>query len=159
MDYLAVGDDGGNIHAMRVIDVTDNEKSPGNLAGGLLRTSTRPTLNLHLLLHASVNKHLTDVESPPPPLRVCTSVHPDGRSCSDISLCACSELPSCLVRFEEMWKQQTHTDWVTRVRHLDDMDAVGSCSLDRNICITDIERRAAVRTLTGGARFSLLTTV
>jgi hypothetical protein len=60
--------------------------------------------------------------------------------------------PGNLVRFEEMWKQQTHSDWVTRVRHLDDMDAIGSCSLDRNICITDIERRAAVRTLTGKAR-------
>ena len=31
-----------------------------------------------------MNKHSTDVESPPPPQRVCTSVHPGGEWCSDI---------------------------------------------------------------------------
>jgi WD40 repeat protein len=57
--------------------------------------------------------------------------------------------PGSLVRFEEMWKQKTHDDWVNRVLYLSELNAVGSCSLDRNICITDVERRAAVRTLSG----------
>ena len=42
------------------------------VAGGLLRTSTRPTLNLLLILRASVH-----------PPRVCVSIHPEGKSCSD----------------------------------------------------------------------------
>ena len=29
-------------------------------------------------------KHSTDVESPPPPPRVCMSIHPEGKSCSDL---------------------------------------------------------------------------
>lgn len=87
MDYMVVGDDGGYVHALRVIDKTDSEKTPGNL-----------------------------------------------------------------VRFEEMWKQKVHGDWVNRVMYLEGLDAVGSCSMDRNICITDIEQRAALRTLSGHAK-------
>jgi WD40 repeat protein len=81
---MALGDDGGYVHALRVIDKTDSEKSPGSL-----------------------------------------------------------------VRFEELWKQKTHDDWVNRVLYMTELDAVGSCSLDRTIVITDVERRAAVRTLIG----------
>jgi hypothetical protein len=35
-----------------------------------------------------VNKHSTDVEfppPPPPPPRVCMSIHPESKSCSDLS--------------------------------------------------------------------------
>jgi len=38
-------------------------------AGGLLRTSARPTLNILLLLRA---------------YGICMSIHPEGKSCSDI---------------------------------------------------------------------------
>ena len=62
------------------------------LAGGVLSTCTRPTLHLLLLLCTSVctgvieNKHSTHVESPPPPYtpRVCMSIHPKGKSCSNL---------------------------------------------------------------------------
>jgi len=53
-------------------------------AGGGLRTHTRPTLHLILLIRASVcarvieNKHSTDVESPPPLPRVCMGTHHGG---------------------------------------------------------------------------------
>ena len=39
--------------------------------------------------------HSTDVESPPPPPpRVCMSIHPEGKSWSDIGSSACSQRPS-----------------------------------------------------------------
>jgi len=37
------------------------------------------------------NKHSTDVESPPPPPRVCMSIHPEGKSCSDLDSSAGSQ--------------------------------------------------------------------
>ena len=46
----------------------DFEYLPRGQAGGLLRTSTRPTLN----------------QSPPPPPRVCVSIQPEDNSCSDL---------------------------------------------------------------------------
>jgi hypothetical protein len=30
------------------------------------------------------NKHSTETEYPPPPPRVCTSIHPEGQSCFDL---------------------------------------------------------------------------
>ena len=41
------------------------------------------------------NTHSTDFESPPPPPRVCTSIHPELESCSDLGSSACSRRPSC----------------------------------------------------------------
>ena len=65
-------------------------------AGGLLKSGIRPTLNLLLLLLLLLlssasssssssgefieNKHPTDVESPPPPPRVCKSINPQCKS-------------------------------------------------------------------------------
>ena len=43
-------------------------------AGGLLRTSARPTLNLPLLLVGSENKHSTDIETTPPPPLPCVCI-------------------------------------------------------------------------------------
>jgi len=37
------------------------------------------------------NTHSTDVESPPSPLRVCMSIHAEGKSCSDLGSNACSQ--------------------------------------------------------------------
>jgi len=45
-------------------------------------------------LHLIANKLSTDVESPPPSLRVCMSVHPIGKSCSDTGSSACCQRPS-----------------------------------------------------------------
>ena len=47
-----------------------------NLAGGVLRTSTRPTLNLLPVLRA---------------LSASMSIHPEVESCSDLSSSACSQ--------------------------------------------------------------------
>jgi hypothetical protein len=42
------------------------QKGRNNLAGGVLRVSTQPTLNPLLLRGSQENKHSTDDESPPP---------------------------------------------------------------------------------------------
>jgi len=39
-------------------------------------------------------KHSNDVEYRPPPPRVCTSIHAEGKSCSDLGLSTCSQRPS-----------------------------------------------------------------
>lgn len=56
------------------------------------------------------------------------------------------------VGFDTVWKVRPHTDWVTRVRYIADLNAVTSCSLDKLICLTDVERRMPTRTLTGHAK-------
>jgi hypothetical protein len=59
---------------------------------GVLRTLTRPTLHVLLLLRGSYeDEQSTDVESPAPPPLVCMRIQSEGRSCSDIGLSACSQ--------------------------------------------------------------------
>ncbi|KAF5831982.1 WD40-repeat-containing domain protein [Dunaliella salina] len=47
------------------------------------------------------------------------------------------------------WKFRHHTDWVTTVKYVDEMNAVISGSLDRNICVTDAEERVPLKVLEG----------
>ncbi|KAK9816486.1 hypothetical protein WJX72_000893 [[Myrmecia] bisecta] len=48
-----------------------------------------------------------------------------------------------------LWRQKLHTDWVTRVRHIPELSCVLSCSLDSHLCLADLDRRAATRSLQG----------
>jgi len=45
-----------------------------------------------------------------------------------------------------------HTDWVTKVKYLDEMGSLCSSSLDKTLALYDVERRSPVRTLTGHAK-------
>jgi len=74
-----------------------NSPPPHDVVGmseGLLRTITRPTLNLLLCIGPPaltdrgviVNKHSAEFQYPPPPSRVGMSTHPEGESCCDIGL-------------------------------------------------------------------------
>mmetsp|Transcript_1517 Transcript_1517/g.3677 ORF Transcript_1517/g.3677 Transcript_1517/m.3677 type:complete len:1120 (-) Transcript_1517:241-3600(-) len=47
------------------------------------------------------------------------------------------------------WKFRHHTDWVTTVKYVEEMNAVISGSLDRNICVTDAEERVPLKVLEG----------
>ena len=51
--------------------------------------------------------------------------------------------------FTSIWKVKPHTDWVSRARYVSDLNAITSCSLDKLICLTDVERRMPTRTLAG----------
>ena len=71
----------GGIENKHPTDVESRPRPPRKL----LRTCSQPTLNLLLLLRmVSENKHPTGVESHPPPSHVCMSIHPEGKSCSDL---------------------------------------------------------------------------
>ena len=77
---------------------TDGKSPPPHervgMSEGLLRTITRPTLNILLCIDPPaltdnvfiVNKHSTDFQYPPPPPRVGMSTDPEVESCCDISL-------------------------------------------------------------------------
>ena len=86
-DHLVVGDDGGFLHALTVIDMTDGEKA---------------------------------------------------------------EDPDASVKFERRWRVKAHDDWVNGVCHMDREDAVGSCGSDKTVRVTDIERKAPIKTFRGG---------
>ena len=86
-DHLVVGDDGGLLHALTVIDMTDGEKA---------------------------------------------------------------ENPDASVKFERRWRVKAHDDWVNGVCHMDREDAVGSCGADKTVRVTDIERKAPIKTFRGG---------
>lgn len=62
-------------------------------AGTTLITCTQPALNRLTNPRdcMSVHFHSTDVESPPPSPHVCTSIHSEGQSCSDLGSNACSD--------------------------------------------------------------------
>ena len=62
----------GTLKKGQSVRVLGESYSPDDEVGGLLRTSTRPTLNRLLFRGILDNKHSTDVESPSPsPPRVC----------------------------------------------------------------------------------------
>jgi WD40 repeat protein len=45
-----------------------------------------------------------------------------------------------------------HTDWVTKVKYLDEMGSLCSSSLDKTLALYDVQRRSPVRTLVGHAK-------
>ena len=88
-------------HIHEVTDLGGDIGVGAPMAGGSLSTSTRPTLNLlffllrflHLLLLLLLllllrggfeDKHSTDVQSPSPHPRFCTSIQTQGKPCSDL---------------------------------------------------------------------------
>ncbi|KAL6759826.1 quinon protein alcohol dehydrogenase-like superfamily [Haematococcus lacustris] len=49
----------------------------------------------------------------------------------------------------EKWQYKHHSDWVTAVRYIEEMNAVMACSLDKTISITDAEERVPLKLLQG----------
>ncbi|MEW5310065.1 MAG: hypothetical protein WDW38_001897 [Sanguina aurantia] len=47
------------------------------------------------------------------------------------------------------WKVQHHTDWVTRVKYVEDLNSVLAASLDHTVSIIDVEARLPVKKLEG----------
>ena len=72
-----------------------------DLAGGVmcaawLRRAESPVMRVQA--RVIDNKHSSDVQSPPPPLRVCISIHAEGESSSDLGrvLVLCNPPATCL---------------------------------------------------------------
>jgi WD40 repeat protein len=55
-------------------------------------------------------------------------------------------------RMERLWKVSLHTDWVSKVRFMSDLNVLCSASLDRTLCLYDVERRGTPRRLVGHSK-------
>lgn len=54
-----------------------------------------------------------------------------------------------------MWRQVLHTDWVCQLKYITELNSILSCSLDKRLCLADVEHRVTVKYLhghTGGVR-------
>ena len=49
-----------------------------------------------------------------------------------------------------LWCASPHHDWITALLHLPELNSLLTASLDKQLCLTDTERRIAIKTLTGG---------
>ena len=56
------------------------------------------------------------------------------------------------VRFAPLWKTSVHTDWVSRVRYIAELNMLCTASLDGKLALIDFERRAETRYLEGHAK-------
>ena len=73
-----------------------------------------------MLSHIAVPLHSPPLAVPPPPLPVQEDKNSHDRYLD-----------------HPRWKFQHHTDWVTQVKFVEDMNCVMACSLDKTISITD----------------------
>ena len=48
-----------------------------------------------------------------------------------------------------VWKHQHHSDWVTSVKYVEDLNCVIAGSLDKLVSITDAEERVPLKVLDG----------
>ena len=49
----------------------------------------------------------------------------------------------------QLWRQQLHTDWVCQLQYVTELNSVLSCSLDKRLCLADVEARVTVKYLEG----------
>ena len=48
-----------------------------------------------------------------------------------------------------MWRQLLHTDWVCQLQYISELNSILSCSLDKRLCLADVEARVTVKYLEG----------
>ena len=48
-----------------------------------------------------------------------------------------------------MWRQLLHTDWVCQLQYISELNSILSCSLDKRLCLADVEARVTVKYLDG----------
>lgn len=49
----------------------------------------------------------------------------------------------------QAWRQQLHTDWVCQLQYISELNSILSCSLDKRLCLADVEARVTVKYLEG----------
>lgn len=48
-----------------------------------------------------------------------------------------------------MWRQLLHTDWVCQLQYISELNSILTCSLDKRLCLADVEARVTVKYLEG----------
>ena len=46
-----------------------------------------------------------------------------------------------------LWRQTLHTDWVTQLHYVSELNSILSCSLDTSLCLADVDRRITTKRL------------
>lgn len=46
-----------------------------------------------------------------------------------------------------LWRQTLHTDWVTQLHYVSELNSILSCSLDTTLCLADVDRRITTKRL------------
>lgn len=49
----------------------------------------------------------------------------------------------------QVWRQPLHTDWVCQLQYISELNSILSCSLDKRLCLADVEARVTVKYLEG----------
>ena len=49
----------------------------------------------------------------------------------------------------QVWRQLLHTDWVCQLQYISELNSILSCSLDKRLCLADVEARVTVKYLEG----------
>ncbi|KAL0019122.1 hypothetical protein WJX79_001934 [Trebouxia sp. C0005] len=49
----------------------------------------------------------------------------------------------------QVWRQLLHTDWICQLQYVSELNSILSCSLDKRLCLADVEARATVKYLEG----------
>ena len=49
----------------------------------------------------------------------------------------------------QVWRQLLHTDWICQLQYVSELNSILSCSLDKRLCLADVEARVTVKYLEG----------
>ena len=123
--FIATGDTGGVI---TFYNVTERDDSDNN----------NNVINHQKHHHHHHHHHLTMVDNG-------IGMSGNHNYYSKSSLPQASQDPTTLDKYvlKEQRSDTVHSDWVNKVMYISDLSAVASCSLDKTLCINDVERNYA----------------
>lgn len=49
----------------------------------------------------------------------------------------------------QVWRQLLHTDWVCQLKYISELNSILTCSLDKRLCLADVEARVTLKYLEG----------
>ena len=65
------------------------------------------------------------------------------------STCLNQLVHKCRWGLRQVWRQLLHTDWICQLQYVSELNSILSCSLDKRLCLADVEARVTVKYLEG----------
>ena len=65
------------------------------------------------------------------------------------SVCRNKVVHKCRWGLRQVWRQLLHTDWICQLQYVSELNSILSCSLDKRLCLADVEARVTVKYLEG----------